>query len=50
MPSKLFDLTGRKIYVAGHRGMVGSAILRRLETDRWDIIMAGRDELDDERQ
>jgi GDP-L-fucose synthase len=50
MPSKLFDLTGRKIYVAGHRGMVGSAILRRLANVRCDIIMAGRDEVDLERQ
>jgi GDP-L-fucose synthase len=50
MPSKLFDLTGRKIYVAGHGGMVGSAILRRLANVRCDIIMAGRDEVDLERQ
>lgn len=50
MPSKLFDLTGRKIYVAGHRGMVGSAILRRLANVRCDIITAGRDEVDLERQ
>ena len=50
MPSKLFDLTGRKIYVAGHRGMVGSAILRRLVNVRCDIITAGRDEVDLERQ
>jgi GDP-L-fucose synthase len=50
MPSKLFDLTGRKIYVAGHRGMVGSAILRRLANVRSDIITAGRGEVDLERQ
>jgi len=25
---KLFDLAGKRIYVAGHRGMVGSAIVR----------------------
>jgi hypothetical protein len=30
MRSKIFDLAGKRIYVAGHRGMVGSAIVRRL--------------------
>jgi GDP-L-fucose synthase len=50
MPAKLFDLTGKKIYVAGYRGMVGSAILRRLANVRCDIITAGRDEVDLERQ
>lgn len=28
-----------KIYVAGHRGMVGSAIVRRLQTDDYDNIL-----------
>ena len=28
-----------KIYVAGHRGMVGSAIIRRLEEDGWRNII-----------
>jgi GDP-L-fucose synthase len=50
MPATLFDLTGKKIYVAGHRGMVGSAILRRLANVRCEIITAGRDEVDLERQ
>ena len=26
-----YDLTGRRVYVAGHNGMVGSAIARRLK-------------------
>ena len=30
MTDKLFDLSGKRVYVAGHRGMVGSAIVRRL--------------------
>src|SRR5439155_15318536 len=50
MPAKLFDLIGKKIYVAGHRGMVGSAILRRLADVRCEIVTAGRDEVDLERQ
>ena len=50
MPAKLFDFTGRKVYVAGHRGMVGSAIVRRLENARCEIITTDRDEVDLERQ
>lgn len=35
-----------RIYVAGHLGMVGSAICRQLSTSDADIITASRDELD----
>jgi GDP-L-fucose synthase len=36
-----------KIFVAGHRGLVGSAIVRRLERDGYsNIIVASRDALD----
>ena len=36
-----------KIYVAGHRGMVGSAILRRLASDGYEnIVTRTREELD----
>jgi GDP-L-fucose synthase len=38
------------IYIAGHRGMVGSAIVRRLATCGCEVITAGRDEVDLERQ
>jgi len=35
------------IFVAGHRGLVGSAILRRLQTEGYEkILTAGRDQLD----
>ena len=35
------------VFVAGHRGMVGSALVRRLEAlGRGPVITAGRDELD----
>jgi GDP-L-fucose synthase len=47
---KLFDLAGKRIYVAGHRGMVGSAIVRRLTAYKCDVITAGREEADLERQ
>lgn len=39
-------LIGKKIFVAGHRGMVGSAIVRRLSTEQCDVIVADRDQLD----
>jgi GDP-L-fucose synthase len=50
MAAKIFDLTGKRIYVAGHRGMVGSAIVRRLGDYGYDVITAGREEVDLERQ
>ena len=50
MAAKIFDLTGRRIYVAGHRGMVGSAIARRLAACDCDLIAAGREQADLERQ
>jgi GDP-L-fucose synthase len=42
----LFDLRGRRIYVAGHAGMAGAAIVRRLEREQCKIITATRHELD----
>lgn len=41
-----FELKGRRIFVAGHRGMVGGALLRRLAGEGADIITASRQELD----
>lgn len=46
MTSTRFDLTGRTIYVAGHRGMVGGALVRRLAQENVKLITATRDELD----
>jgi GDP-L-fucose synthase len=40
------DKTVAKIFVAGHKGMVGSAICRQLLNDGADIITASRSELD----
>ncbi len=46
-----FDLAGKKIWVAGHRGMVGSAVVRRLEKeDGAEVLTAGRDRVDLRRQ
>ena len=46
MGTKLFDLAGRRVYVAGHRGMVGSALLRRLDAIDCKIITAPREQVD----
>ncbi len=46
-----FDLAGKRIWVAGHRGMVGSAMLRRLERENiGEIVIAPRDKVDLTRQ
>lgn len=45
-----FELSGRRIWVAGHRGMVGSALVRRLASEPCDVLTVGRDALDLRRQ
>ena len=45
-----FELTGKRVYVAGHRGMVGGAVVRRLASEGCDVITAGRDRADLKRQ
>ncbi|HJQ17398.1 MAG TPA: GDP-L-fucose synthase [Allosphingosinicella sp.] len=42
----MYDLAGKRAYVAGHRGMVGSAIARRLASERCEIVTAPRAALD----
>ena len=42
----LFPLEGRCIFVAGHRGMVGSALVRRLEQQECRILTVERDAVD----
>ena len=39
-------LAGKRVFVAGHRGMVGSGIVRQLENSDCDILTASRRELD----
>ena len=41
-----FDLTGKRVWVAGHRGMAGAAIVRRLKRENCEIVTADRSELD----
>ncbi|MBX3454879.1 GDP-L-fucose synthase [Ferrovibrio sp.] len=45
-----FSLSGRRVWVAGHRGMVGSAIVRRLGSEGCDILTVDRATLDLRRQ
>lgn len=42
----LFPLTGRRIWVAGHRGMVGSALVRRLASEPCTVLTVPRSEVD----
>src|SRR6185437_14751343 len=41
-----YSLAGKRIWVAGHRGMVGSAIVRRLAQEDCVVLTAARSELD----
>ncbi len=41
-----FSLEGKRVWVAGHRGMAGSAIVRRLAAERCELVSASREELD----
>lgn len=45
-----YDLVGKRVYVAGHRGMVGSAIVRRLASEGCVVLTASRSDVDLTRQ
>jgi GDP-L-fucose synthase len=46
----LFPLAGKRVWVAGHRGMLGSAVVRRLAAEDCEILTAGRTVADLRRQ
>jgi GDP-L-fucose synthase len=46
----IFPLAGLRVFVAGHRGMVGSALIRRLAREHCEILTVSRAELDLRRQ
>ncbi|HEX2027082.1 MAG TPA: GDP-L-fucose synthase [Nitriliruptorales bacterium] len=51
MPNETFDLTGRRVWVAGHRGLVGSALVRRLGSEPiGELVTATSGQLDLRRQ
>jgi GDP-L-fucose synthase len=49
-PDRIFPLAGRRIWVAGHSGMVGQALLRRLARDECELLTADRKAADLRRQ
>jgi GDP-L-fucose synthase len=46
----LYSLRGKRVWVAGHRGMVGSALLRRLEQEDCILLTVERETVDLTRQ
>lgn len=45
-----YSLRGKKVWVAGHRGMVGSALLRRLAREDCEVLTVEREAVDLTRQ
>ena len=50
MNDPVFSLHGKSVWVAGHRGMVGSALVRRLQSEACSVLTAGREDADLTRQ
>lgn len=48
--SDVFSLDGLRVWVAGHRGMVGSAICRRLASENCEVVTVARQDVDLRRQ
>lgn len=46
MASAPFELKGKSVYVAGHRGMVGTALVRRLAREDVKLVTVDRREVD----
>jgi GDP-L-fucose synthase len=45
-----YEVAGKRVFVAGHRGMVGSALVRRLAGMGCECLTIGREQLDLRRQ
>lgn len=41
-----YDLRNARVFVAGHRGMVGAAVCRRLEQESCEVLTVRRDKVD----
>ncbi len=50
MSEAVFPLEGKRVWVAGHTGMVGSALVRRLAREDCEVITVGRRDVDLVRQ
>ncbi|MGH6787866.1 MAG: GDP-L-fucose synthase family protein [Novosphingobium sp.] len=46
MADGAYRLAGKRVWVAGHRGMVGSALVRRLAAEDCEVVTIGREALD----
>lgn len=46
MIAEPYPLADKRVFVAGHRGMVGSAIVRRLARENCDVLTVNRNEVD----
>ncbi|MDB5600529.1 MAG: hypothetical protein JWN71_2573 [Xanthobacteraceae bacterium] len=42
----LYSLAGKRVWVAGHRGMVGAALVRRLASENCEVLTVSRAEVD----
>jgi GDP-L-fucose synthase len=49
-PQPRYDLGGKRVWVAGHTGLVGSALVRRLRREDCALLLVGHDDLDLTRQ
>ncbi|PPC85894.1 MAG: GDP-fucose synthetase, partial [Hyphomicrobium sp.] len=45
-----YVLKGRRVFVAGHNGMVGRALVQRLARERCEVLTVGRNDVDLRRQ
>ena len=50
MTEAAYSLKGKRVWVAGHRGMVGAALVRRLQSEDCEVLTAARSEVDLTRQ
>jgi GDP-L-fucose synthase len=46
MSETIYPLNGKRIWVAGHKGMVGSAVVRRLASEDCKVVIADRSIVD----
>ncbi len=46
----VYSLKGKRVWVAGHLGMVGSALVRRLESEECEVVTVTRQDVDLTRQ
>ena len=48
--TEIYSMRNKRVWVAGHQGMVGAALLRRLEREECQLVTVGRSEADLTRQ